>query len=67
MSNMLKIVEFSDYCQNCKHWEKSEAEDPCFECLEKPVNVDSRKPTKYEEREKNGLHKDTLSNERKHN
>lgn len=50
--NSFKFVEFGEYCKNCKHWEKIEAEDPCFECLENPVNLDSRKPTKYEEAEK---------------
>jgi hypothetical protein len=49
--NNEKIVEFNGWCQKCKYWEKSEAEDPCFECLENPVNVDSRRPVKYEEAE----------------
>ena len=50
--NELKIVEFGDYCKKCKYWENSEADDPCYECLENPVNVNSHKPTKYEEEEK---------------
>lgn len=47
-----KIVEFHEYCEKCKYWEKSEEEDPCFECLENPVNVDSHKPVKFEEDKK---------------
>ena len=50
--NEEKIVEFNGWCQLCKYWEKSEIEDPCYECLENPVNVDSRRPIKYEEAEK---------------
>ena len=44
-----KIVEFNMWCPKCKHSEKSESEDPCFTCLENPVNLGSRKPIKYEE------------------
>lgn len=43
-----KIVEFDKYCSKCKHKDKSEQEDPCFECLENPVNLGSRKPIKFE-------------------
>lgn len=46
---MEKIVEFENWCYRCKHFEKDETERPCFECLENPVNIDSRKPTYYEE------------------
>lgn len=46
-----KIVEFNKYCSKCKNYEKSEQEDPCFECLENPVNLGSHKPVKFEEKE----------------
>ena len=46
----LKFVKFELYCRYCKHYEKREDEDPCFDCLENPVNVDSRKPVKWEEK-----------------
>ena len=49
MENM-KFVEFELYCRNCKYYEKREDEDPCFECLENPVNVYSHKPVKWEEK-----------------
>lgn len=46
-----KFVEFHNWCEKCKYWEKKEEEDPCFECLENPVNIDSHKPVKFEEAE----------------
>lgn len=46
-----KIVEFHKWCEKCKHYEKTEAEDPCFDCLSDPWRVGSHKPTKYEEKE----------------
>ena len=50
-NNDYRIVMFSKYCSKCKHYEKSEQEDPCFECLENPVNLGSHKPVKFEEKE----------------
>ena len=50
MQNYQHIVEM-DYCKTCKHYEKSEQDDPCFDCLSDPVNYATRKPTKYEEDE----------------
>lgn len=46
-----KEVYFDKYCPNCKHCEKSESEDPCYECLEDGWNNDSHKPVKFEEKE----------------
>ena len=45
-----KIVEFDKYCKKCKHWEKAEKEDPCWDCLAEPVNEDSHRPMYYEEK-----------------
>lgn len=45
-----KIVEFDIWCERCKNKDKSETDDPCFECLENPVNIGSRKPVKFEEK-----------------
>ena len=50
MENM-KFVKFELYCRNCKHYEKREDEDPCFDCLDNPVNVYSHKPVKWEEKQ----------------
>lgn len=46
-----KEVYFDKYCPKCKHYEKSESEDPCYECLEDGWNSDSHKPVKFEEKE----------------
>lgn len=46
--NELKIVVFDKYCPICKHYKRSENEDPCFECLDDPVNALSHKPVKFE-------------------
>lgn len=50
MENREKIVEFSVYCPTCKHYEKEGVEEPCDECLENPMNIDSHKPVKWEEK-----------------
>ena len=48
----LHIVSFGEYCKQCKHFEKSESEDPCWNCLDNPVNDESKCPVYFEEREK---------------
>ena len=48
MDNDTKIVEFWKYCETCKHYERSECEDPCWDCLDDPVNIHSHKPTYWE-------------------
>lgn len=44
-----RFVDFEKYCKTCKHKNKGEDEDPCWDCLEIPVREDSRKPEHYEE------------------
>ena len=44
-----KIVKFNDWCPKCKHFSKSEWDDPCNECLAQGGNEDSTKPICYEE------------------
>ena len=51
MEENMKIVKFEN-CKKCKHFEKDEYEDPCYECLLNPVNYASEKPVYFEEREK---------------
>lgn len=46
-----KEVRFDMYCKECKHYEKSEAEDPCFDCLDQGWNEDSHKPIMFEEKD----------------
>lgn len=48
---MTKEVRFDTYCPMCKHYEKTEAEDPCFDCLNQGWNEDSHRPIYYEENE----------------
>ena len=43
----LKEVYFNEYCSECKYEEDKEDEDPCHECLNNPVNVNSHKPVKF--------------------
>lgn len=47
-----KEVYFDKYCKSCKHWESSEFDEPCNECLATPANLHSHKPVKYEKKEK---------------
>ena len=49
MTEQNKLVTFDIYCEKCKHKDKAESEDPCWDCLADPVNVYSHKPTKFEE------------------
>lgn len=44
-------VRFDLYCKNCKHYNLSEEDDPCFECLENPVASYSKKPMYFEGKE----------------
>ena len=43
-------VNFHKYCKKCKYKEVKEKYDPCHECLENPVNINSHKPVRYEEK-----------------
>lgn len=49
MEEKTKEVHFCFYCPKCEYFEKQEDEDPCFECLANPVNIDSHKPVKFKE------------------
>ena len=42
-----KIVEFSEYCCQCKFSPLKQDEEPCNECLTNPVNEDSHKPVNF--------------------
>lgn len=49
-----KIVRFDIWCQHCKHYQDDES-DPnskCWDCLDEPVNIDSKKPLYFEEETK---------------
>jgi hypothetical protein len=50
MDENYKEVYFSQYCTSCKNAVKTEDEEPCNDCLANPMNVDSHKPTHWEEK-----------------
>ena len=51
-----KEVYFHEYCKKCKHETKSESEDPCWECLTEPKNINSHKPLYFEPKEEANEH-----------
>lgn len=58
-----KIVEFEKYCKTCKHKNTEQHKDPCNECLDNPVNTNSRKPVNYKEAEKKKEKKEETKDE----
>lgn len=44
-----KIVFFEQYCPRCKYEDREENEDPCWDCLDCPINQDTHRPVKFEE------------------
>lgn len=45
-----KEVYFHEYCPKCVYRKISNTEAPCDECLSEPLNWNSHKPVKYEEK-----------------
>ena len=45
------IVSFDTWCANCKHAQLEETKDPCNECLDNPVNMNSYQPTLFEKKD----------------
>ena len=43
MNDGYKEVYFDQYCKTCRYEKRSEDKDPCFDCLNEPVNVYSHK------------------------
>lgn len=52
MELVTKEVRFDIWCDRCKHKDKSEKDDPCWDCLDEPVNEHSTKPLYFEEENK---------------
>lgn len=46
-----KEVFFDIYCETCKYKDRPETANPCWDCLEQPVNVDSHKPVFWEKKD----------------
>lgn len=49
MEDHYKEVYFT-YCNTCKNKDVDQSDDPCHECLNEPVNLNSHKPVNYEEK-----------------
>lgn len=47
MENNEKIVYYRVWCPRCKHRTLSEAQEPCHECMNNPVNINSHKPVNF--------------------
>lgn len=47
MENEQKIVDFDLWCNRCKHRKLDGGQDPCNECLNNPVNINSHKPINF--------------------
>ena len=46
---MLHEVNYKEWCPKCEHFKLAEHEDPCHDCLNEPVNDDSRKPVMFKD------------------
>lgn len=51
MEDGYKEVYFSQYCGICKFMKRGEDDEPCCECLNNPVNLNSHKPVKWQVKE----------------
>lgn len=47
MDNEYIEVDFEKYCKTCRYKDINEWEDPCNECLEHGMNIQSSKPTEW--------------------
>ena len=47
-----KEIDFYKYCKTCKHKNNKESQDPCHECLNNSIGINSTKPIMYEKSQK---------------
>lgn len=52
MEDDYKEVYFDEYCKTCKYEELEEKFNPCNECLECGMNVQTSKPVNWMEKDK---------------
>lgn len=45
-----KEVYFHEYCKKCRYEKTEQHEEPCNECLLEPLNWNTHRPVKYEEK-----------------
>ena len=50
MEDIYKEVYFDQYCKNCIYEKTAEKDEPCYECLNNPVNLYSHKPVNFEKK-----------------
>ncbi len=50
MEDIYKEVYFDQYCKNCTYEKTAEKDEPCYECLNNPVNLYSHKPVNFEKK-----------------
>ena len=53
-----KEVYFHEYCETCEYKDTPEKDEPCAECLEHPMKLNSHKPVKYEKKKTKKSEKD---------
>lgn len=52
MEDDYKEVYFNEYCKTCKYEKLEEKFDPCNECLEHGMNIQTSKPVNWVEKDK---------------
>lgn len=45
-----KEVYFNKYCKKCKHDKLKDNDEPCSECMSEPINLQTHRPVRYEEK-----------------
>ena len=48
--NEYREVDYAKYCKICKYADCPEHKDPCFECLDNPLNYCTDRPVNWEGR-----------------
>lgn len=52
--NSMREVNFERFCPECKHFNKSENEEPCDECTNACIRMFSQRPLRFEKEDQNG-------------
>lgn len=50
MDNEYKEVYFDKYCKTCRYSKVKDKDEPCNECLDNPINLNSHRPVNWEEK-----------------
>ena len=49
MDEDYRMVDFDTYCKICRYCDKDALEDPCYDCLDEPINQFTDRPVNYTE------------------